>query len=94
MMVLSLEVGLTFKKIDDTIIQKKNKTFLLFFFQFSSFPKNNFKLILGKKRVDIYYELLVAIILVPAIMLLGKIAFMKFGNTKKHFSQGVKSSTI
>jgi len=44
MMVLSLEVGLTFKKIDDTIIQKKNKTFLLFFFHFSSFPKNNFKL--------------------------------------------------
>ncbi len=59
-----------------------------------SFPKNNFKLILGKKRVDIYYELLVAIILVPAIMLLGKIAFMKFGNTKKHSSQGVKSSAI
>jgi len=56
--------------------------------------KNNFKLILGKKRVDIYYELLVAIILVPAIMLLGKIAFMKFGNTKKHSSQGVKSSAI
>ena len=62
--------------------------------QFSSFPKNNFKLILGKKRVDIYYELLVAIILVPAIMLLGKIAFMKFGNTKKHSSQGVKFSAI
>ena len=44
--------------------------------------KNNFKLILEKQGVDFYYELLVAIMLVPAIMLLGKIAFMKFGNIK------------
>jgi len=44
------------------------------------------------RRIDIYYELLVAVILIPTIMLLGIIAFMKFKKSKKNFSQGVKSS--
>ncbi len=46
------------------------------------------------QRIDIYYELLVAIILVPALMLLGLIAYMKFGKSEKFSSQGVKSSPI
>ena len=37
--------------------------------------------------MDIYYEFLVASILVPAIMLLGIVAYMKFGKPKKHSDQ-------
>ena len=36
------------------------------------------------KRMDIYYELLVAIILVPALMLLGIIIYMKFRKSENH----------
>ena len=46
------------------------------------------------RRIDIYYELLVVIIIVPTIMLLGIITFMKFRKPKKHSSQGAKSSPV
>ena len=46
------------------------------------------------RRIDIYYELLVAVIVVPTIMLLGIITFMKFRKPKKHSSQGAKSSPV
>ena len=46
------------------------------------------------RRLDIYYELLVAVIVVPTIMLLGIITFMKFRKPKKHSSQGAKSSPV
>jgi hypothetical protein len=36
------------------------------------------------RRMDIYYEFLVAAILVPAIMLLGIIAYMKFRKPRKY----------
>ncbi len=36
------------------------------------------------QRMDIYYEFLVAAILVPALMLLGLIAFMKFRKPRKY----------
>ncbi|MFQ5781647.1 MAG: plastocyanin/azurin family copper-binding protein [Nitrosopumilus sp.] len=39
------------------------------------------------KRIDIYYEILVAVILVPAIMLLGIVAYMKFGKSNKSSEQ-------
>lgn len=35
------------------------------------------------KRIDIYYEILVAVIVVPAIMLLGIVMYMKFGKRDK-----------
>ena len=46
------------------------------------------------RRLDIYYELLVAVIVVPTIMLLGIITFMKFRKPKKYSSQGAKSSPV
>ena len=44
------------------------------------------------RRIDIYYEFLVAAILVPALMLLGIIAYMKFRKSEKYSLQGRKSS--
>jgi len=41
------------------------------------------------QRMDIYYEFLVAAILVPAVMLLGLIAYMKFGKPKNHSDQSM-----
>ncbi len=46
------------------------------------------------QRIDIYYELLVAIILIPTLMLFVIIAIMKFGKPKKYFSREEKSSPI
>lgn len=46
------------------------------------------------QRIDIYYELLVAIILIPTLMLFVIIAIMKFGKPKKYFSKEEKSSPI
>jgi len=46
------------------------------------------------RRMDIYYEFLVAAILIPALMLLGIITYMKFRKSKKYSSQGAKSSPI
>lgn len=46
------------------------------------------------QRMDIYYEILVAVIIVPALMLLGIIMYMKFRKSDKHYSQKVKSSPI
>ena len=39
------------------------------------------------RRMDIYYEFLVAAILVPALMLLGLITYMKFRKPKKYSDQ-------
>jgi len=39
------------------------------------------------RRMDIYYEFLVAAILVPAIMLVGLIAYMKFKKPKEYSDQ-------
>lgn len=40
------------------------------------------KVIQPAKRIDIYYEIMVAVILVPAIMLLGIVFYMKFKKPK------------
>jgi len=45
------------------------------------------------KRTDIYYEILVAVILVPAIMLLGIIMYMKFKKSKTYSDQS-KSGAV
>ena len=39
------------------------------------------------RRMDIYYEFLVAAILVPALMLLGLIIYMKFGKPKNYSNE-------
>jgi len=46
------------------------------------------------RRMDIYYEFLVGATLVPAIMFITVIIYMKFGKTKNHSSYGVKSTPI
>jgi plastocyanin len=46
------------------------------------------------RRIDIYYEILVAIIIIPAIMLFVIIGIMKYGKPKKYFSKEEKSSPI
>jgi len=46
------------------------------------------------RRMDVYYELLVTIILVPAVMLLGIVLYMKFRKSKKHSSQETPSTPI
>ncbi len=46
------------------------------------------------RRLDIYYEMLVAVILVPAFMLLGIVLYMKSRKSKKHSSQNMKSSPV
>ena len=40
------------------------------------------------KRIDIYYEILIIVIVGPAIMLLAIISYMKFGKHKKSSEQG------
>ena len=44
------------------------------------------------QRLDIYYELLVALIIVPALMLLGIITYMKFKKSENHLQE--KSTPI
>ena len=46
------------------------------------------------KRMDIYYEILVAVILVPTIMLLGIVLYMKFRKSDKSSLQEVNSSPV
>ena len=50
------------------------------------------KVIQPAKRIDIYYEIMVAVILVPAIMLLGIVFYMKFKKPKSKMSG--KSSPV
>lgn len=50
------------------------------------------KVIQPAKRIDIYYEILVAVILVPAVMLLGIVFYMKF--KKPRSTQSSKSTPI
>jgi plastocyanin len=45
------------------------------------------------QRMDIYYEILVGAILIPALMLLGITMYMKFRKTK-NYSQGFKSTPV
>ncbi len=44
------------------------------------------------RRMDIYYELLVVVIVVPTIMLFGIIIFMKFRKPKKHSDQNTSGA--
>jgi len=46
------------------------------------------------RRMDIYYEFLVGGIVIPALMLLGIVMFMKYKKSEKYPSQGSKSSPI
>ena len=43
------------------------------------------------RRIDIYYEMLVLVILVPALMLLGIVLYMKLRKSGKHSSQEMSS---
>jgi len=52
----------------------------------------NEKVIQPAKRIDIYYEIMVAVILVPTLMLLGIIFYMKFKKPKSSISG--KSSPV
>ena len=44
------------------------------------------------RRIDIYYEFLVVVILVPTLMLLGLIAYMKFRKPKEYSDQNKPSA--
>jgi len=50
------------------------------------------KIIQPAKRIDIYYEIMVAVILVPALMLLGIVFYMKFKKPQSNLPR--KSSPI
>jgi hypothetical protein len=44
--------------------------------------------------MDIYYEFLVAAILIPTLMLVGLIAYMKYRKSDKDFLSGKKSNPV
>jgi len=46
------------------------------------------------KRLDIYYELIVGAIVIPALMLLGIVLYMKYKKSEKHSSIGMTSSPV